>query len=136
MRGGEQVGCGRDALDEGAGGRELSVSLCRTVSGLPALGRHVAPETLHTVTDSCVEPACPRQTSLSDPRSRETSKGGDPVEFCKSNPNVILTKDRGMEIHHKYIIDEERSVPEELSYCRSGGGPLRHNPIKNWLFLS
>lgn len=31
----------------------------------------------------------------------------------------------------------EELVPEELSYCRlSGGGPLRHNPIKNGLFLS
>lgn len=31
----------------------------------------------------------------------------------------------------------EKQVPEELSYCRlSGGGPLRHNPIKNGLLLS
>lgn len=29
------------------------------------------------------------------------------------------------------------SIPEELSYCRlSGGGALRHNPARNWLFLS
>ena len=32
--------------------------------------------------------------------------------------------------------EEERWVPEELSYCRSGGGPLRHRAIKNWLFFS
>lgn len=34
--------------------------------------------------------------------------------------------------------EEEKSwlLPEELSYCKSGGGPLRHKPIKNWLFLS
>lgn len=28
-------------------------------------------------------------------------------------------------------------IPEELSYCRlSGAGALRHNPARNWLFLS
>lgn len=39
---------------------------------------------------------------------------------------------------HLYMTkgENERLVPEELSYCRSGGGPLRHSPIKNWLFLS
>lgn len=29
-----------------------------------------------------------------------------------------------------------RRVPEELSYCRSGGGPLRHRPFRNALFFS
>lgn len=66
MRRGEQVGGRWEALDEGAGRRELPVLLRRTVSGLPPLGYHVAPETLYAVTHAGVEPSRPRQTSLCD----------------------------------------------------------------------
>ncbi|TNN63467.1 hypothetical protein EYF80_026317 [Liparis tanakae] len=76
VRGGEQIGCRREALDEGAGGGELPVLLRGTVPGLPALCRHVTPETLHPVAHAGVEPARPRQTALRDSRSGESSKGG------------------------------------------------------------
>lgn len=81
MRGGEQVGGGREALDEGARRRELSVLLRWTVSGLPALGRHVTPETLNTVARAGVVPTRPRQTPLCDRGCRETSKGGKSEEL-------------------------------------------------------
>lgn len=81
VRGGEQVGCRREALDEGAGRRELSVFLCWTVSSLPALCRHVTPETLHLVAHTGVEPTCPRQTPFCDSRSWESSKGRDAEEL-------------------------------------------------------
>lgn len=79
--GGEQVGGGWEALDEGAGGRELSVLLCGTVSGLPALHRHAAPEALNSVAHAGVKPARSRQTALGDARRRETSKSGDAEEL-------------------------------------------------------
>lgn len=81
VRGGEQVGSRREALDEGAGGRQLSVLLCWTVAGLPALCRHVTPETLHAVAHANVEPTCPRQTTLRDARSRESSEGRNAEEL-------------------------------------------------------
>ena len=81
MGGGEQVGGGWEALDEGAGGRELPVLLRGTVSCQPALCDHVTLEALDTVAHAGVEPARPRQTSLCDHRGWESSKGGDAEEL-------------------------------------------------------
>lgn len=81
MRRGEEVGCRWEALDEGAGRRELSVFLCWTVARLPALSCHVTSETLHTVTHAGVEPTCSRQTSFGDRRCWESSKGRDAEEL-------------------------------------------------------
>lgn len=81
MGGREKVGGGREALNEGAGRRELSVFLCRTVPGLPALGRHVTPEALHPVAHAGVEPARPRQASLCDRGSWEAGKSRYAIEL-------------------------------------------------------
>lgn len=81
MGGGEQVGRRREALDEGAGGRELSVLLCGTVSGLPALYGHITLKALNPVAHAGVEPAGPGETSLCDSRGGESSKGGDAEEL-------------------------------------------------------
>lgn len=83
--GGEQVGCGGEALDEGAGGGELPVSLCGAVSGLPAFRGHITPETLHPVPHARVEPACPRQAPLSYPRRWETGKRGEAEQLWKEH---------------------------------------------------
>lgn len=82
MRGGEEVRRGREALDEGARRRQLPVLFGGTVSSLPALGCHVALETLHTVAHPRVEPAGPGQATLGHPRSRKSRKGRDAIEFC------------------------------------------------------
>lgn len=54
----------------------------------------------------------------------------------RNNHKIMQEKKYSQSMKHEGKQVEE-PVPEELSYCRlSGGGPLRHNPIKNGLFLS
>lgn len=78
----QQVGGGREALDEAARRRQLPVFLGRTVPRLPALRRHVAAETLHPIPDAGVEPAGPRQVPLCHARTtREASKCGEAVKL-------------------------------------------------------
>lgn len=92
MRGRQQVGGGREALDEAARRRQLPVLLRWTVARLPALRRHVAAETLHPVAHAGVEPAGPRQVPLRHARAaREAGERGEAVELWGKEASTITT---------------------------------------------
>lgn len=82
MGGGQEIGGGRQALNEGAVGGHLLVPLGWAFSCLPIINGHVAAETLDPITYASVEKPSTGKAPLSYRRCRgELCKGRNAKQF-------------------------------------------------------